>query len=56
MVWHVLLVIILGTQQVEFTDSKQFDSRDACNKRAVELATIPIMVPAAVTCISEVRA
>jgi hypothetical protein len=57
MVWHLLLVLMIGGQQIEMQDTREFPNQQTCEAEAARLSAIPfIRVPAAFGCIVEHRA
>jgi hypothetical protein len=57
MVVKLLLVFIIGGQQIEMMDAREFPNPQKCEEEAERLAKIPfIRVPAGFGCIVEHRA
>jgi hypothetical protein len=56
MIWHIVLVILFGGQQVELVGAEQFNSHAECKEQAIKYAALPIMAPFGITCEGEVRA
>ena len=53
MFWSLLLVILLGGQQVELKDQRHFESLAACNEALAEYVNFRTSAPWAVTCEKE---
>jgi hypothetical protein len=57
MVWHLFLVLMIGGQQIEMQDAREFPNQQTCEAEAARLSAIPfVRVPAAFGCIVEHRA
>jgi hypothetical protein len=57
MIWHLVLVFVLGGQQIEMVDVREFPNRQTCEAEAERLSGIPfIRAPAALRCLREDRA
>lgn len=54
-VWYIVLVLMFGGQQVEFSGLERFESRSKCHEQAVKFTGLPVKSPFALACASEVR-